>query len=73
MMFAMLPRDPDPVRGMPHFGLMPTGAVFGSFDTPVSAFGSTRWSCEMYFERNAEELQADSTHLSVEEVTPWVT
>jgi hypothetical protein len=73
-MFAMLPRDPPaPVRGIPHLGTMPTGAVFVSFDTPVSAFGSTRWSCEKYFDRDTEGLKAESTHLSVEEVTPWVT
>jgi hypothetical protein len=39
-MLAMLPGWPEPVRGMPHFGLMPTGAVVVSKDAPKSAAGA---------------------------------
>ena len=40
MMFAMLPKEPLPTRGMPHSGLMPTGAVVGLGKVTFAVRGS---------------------------------
>lgn len=51
MMFAMFPRESEvvnelvwPTRGMPHSGLIPTGAVTGSEERPLKVELENFWS-----------------------------
>jgi len=44
-MLGMFPMDPSyPERGMPHTGLMPTGADAELAETPVRSVGAARCS-----------------------------
>ena len=71
MMLAILPVLPEPVCGIPHFGLMPTGAVFASKDEPRRAAGARCSSCGASVGNRFSKKKVEP-NLAKEKVTPGI-
>jgi hypothetical protein len=70
---ATLPTElSEPARGIPHFGLMPTGADVVLVEAPIRSAGALRWSYFIHVGEWISEKVKEGTDLPIEEIAPWI-